>query len=49
MNKYVKAKQFVENSNVIIMSNEFKKNNIDKYFINKLIKENIFERYEKGI
>lgn len=49
MNKYEKAKEFVENSNGILMCKDFLENNISDYYIRKLLRDNILERYSKGV
>lgn len=49
MNKYDKTKMFVEENDGIYFTEDFRENNIDKYYIQKLIDDGIIERYEKGV
>ncbi|MDQ0360202.1 type IV toxin-antitoxin system AbiEi family antitoxin domain-containing protein [Breznakia pachnodae] len=43
------ARFFVNQSNGIITNNDFKENDIGKYFVNMLLEEGTLERYQKGI
>lgn len=49
MQNYTNIIKFVNLSNGILSTEDFKKVNINKYYINKLIKDNIIERYKRGI
>lgn len=49
MNTYDEMKNFVENSNGILITKEFNEVGISKYYINKLIEDGIIERYQKGV
>ncbi|MDF9824537.1 putative transcriptional regulator of viral defense system [Breznakia sp. PF5-3] len=49
MKNISEVKSYISQSSGIITSKEFKTNNIEKYYINKLISEGIIERYKKGI
>ena len=49
MEKYDKTKMFVRENNGIYFTEDFRENNIDKYYIQKLIDDGIIERYEKGV
>lgn len=48
MKNYEEMKNFVKKSNGIITSRELKENKISNYFIQKLIDDNILERYSRG-
>lgn len=49
MKNYEDVKKFINSSNGILVTDDFKKVNIDKYYIDKLIKDNIIERYKRGV
>lgn len=49
MKNYEEMKNFVKSSNGIITCKELTENNISKYFINKLVEDNILERYSRGV
>ena len=49
MNKYDKTKLFIKENSGIYFTEDFKDNNIDKYYIQKLIDEGIIERHQKGV
>lgn len=49
MDKYEKVVKFIKEGNGIYFTKEFKENGFDKYFINKLLKEGIVERYGQGV
>lgn len=49
MKKYEKIKKIIEDSNGIITYKELIEKNISKYFIQKLIDDNILEKYSRGI
>ena len=48
MKNYEEMKNFVKKSNGIITSKELKNNQISNYYIQKLIEDNILERYSRG-
>lgn len=48
MKNYVEMKNFVKKSNGIITSKELKEKKISNYYVQKLIDDNILERYSKG-
>ena len=48
MKNYEEMKNFVKKSNGIITSKELKENKISNYFIQKLIDDNILERYSRS-
>lgn len=49
MNDYQKILKFVKNHNSLITIEEFKRQDISYYFINKLIEDGIISRADKGI
>ena len=48
MKNYEEMKNFVKKSNGIITSKEMKENKISNYYVQKLIEDNILERYSRG-
>ena len=48
MKNYEEMKNFVKKNNGIITSKELQKNKISNYYIQKLIDDNILERYSRG-
>ena len=48
MKNYEEMKNFVKKSNGIITSKEMKENKISNYYVQKLIDDNILERYSRG-
>ena len=48
MKNYEEMKKIVKKSKGIITKKELEENGISKYYINKLIKDSIIERYSKG-
>lgn len=48
MKNYEEIKNFVKKSNGIITSKELKENKISNYYIQKMINDNLLERYSKG-
>lgn len=49
MKNYEEIQNYIVQSEGIFFTEDFKKEGIDKYFINKLIAEGLIERYKRGI